>query len=299
MLSADSTFRVVTQVPLLDKIEADELQHYRERKGMITTRRQGDDEDDVALFLGVAPASSDDTRIGNGDGEVQEVDEMGRTIGGYGNGPVGPYAGIRKGRRGARSARREARRLRSARGTIIPADDNDDNDGYSTDSTLSPADAEDYDTALHSLLSRAQDLDKDVKAEEFRDPAHPSGGVAYWFSEWRRREPEEYAQAFGGLGCVQAWEYWARKEMVGWEPSRVSSFARGGRWLLSDAACSGSQTPLWTRSSGFTHCMPTRIRNRPPCNKQTHQCPTRTRTTQRNHHWRQKGIWRPPWFLAR
>ncbi|KAJ9107743.1 hypothetical protein QFC21_001204 [Naganishia friedmannii] len=215
------------KVPLLDKIEADELQHYRERKGMITTRRQGDDEDDVALFLGVAPAPSDGgAATGNGSDEEMEVDELGRTVGGYAKGPVGPYAGVRKGRREARLARRQSRRLRSKR-----AEEDDDDEGYSTDSTLSPADAEDYDTALHSLLSRADDLDKDVKADEFRDPAHPSGGVAFWFSEWRRREPEEYAQAFGGLGCVQAWEYWARKEMVGWEPSRSNTSVDSFRWF--------------------------------------------------------------------
>ncbi|KAJ9115871.1 hypothetical protein QFC22_005013 [Naganishia vaughanmartiniae] len=227
-----------TQVPLLDKIEADELQHYRERKGMIATRRQGDDEDDVALFLGVA---SDGSATGNGAEEVQEVDEMGRTIGGYAKGPVGPYAGVRKGRREARFARKEARRLRSGRGSTIPAEDDD---GYSTDSSLSPADAEDYETALASLLSRAEDLDKDIKAEEFRDPAHPSGGVAYWFSQWRRREPEEYAQAFGGLGCVQAWEYWARKEMVGWEPSRSNVSVDSFRWFHALHAYSHPKPPV-------------------------------------------------------
>lgn len=180
---------------MLDKIEADGVHHWTQRKEMITRRRREDDADDVALFLGVPPAAVD---------AQPETDELGRTR----RDDLGPYANVRKYRRQARATRRQARRRQAS-----------ESDGYSTDASLASADAEDYAMAQQALRDRAAALDADVKAEEF---IHPERGIGRRFAEWRDREPEEYEQAFGGLGCVQGWEYWARKEMVGWEPSRVS-----------------------------------------------------------------------------
>lgn len=179
---------------MLDKIEADGLHHWGQRKEMVTRRRRDDDADDVALFLGI-PAAGE-----------EQVDELGRTR----RDDIGAYANVRKYRREARALRRQNR--------ARPPPPYESDDGYSTDSSLAPADADDYAAAQQALRDRAAGLDADVKAEEF---IHPERGIGKRFAEWREREPEEYEAAFGGLGCVQGWEYWARKEMVGWEPSRV------------------------------------------------------------------------------
>lgn len=56
-------------------------------------------------------------------------------------------------------------------------------------------------------------------AEDFRDPRV---GLARRFALWRREYGEEYEGAFGGLGMVGAWEFWARGEMGDWDPLRVS-----------------------------------------------------------------------------
>jgi hypothetical protein len=79
-------------------------------------------------------------------------------------------------------------------------------------------DAEDYETAQQSLQARVNGLSTDVKAEDFRDP---EVGLAVRFGGWRKEYEEEYNNAYGGLAMVQGWEYWARQEMIGWEPSRV------------------------------------------------------------------------------
>lgn len=179
----------------MDAIEADGVHHWMQRKEMVTRRRRDDDADDVALFLGV-PAGE------------ETVDDLGRTRGGA----LAPHDSIRRSRRQAREARRAAR-LQSRKKDA-------ESEGWSTDSTLPSTDAEDYALAHRGLLDRAAALSSDVKAEEF---LYPAMGIGKRFAEWREREPEEYGAAFGGLGCVQGWEYWARKEMVGWEPSRVCS----------------------------------------------------------------------------
>jgi hypothetical protein len=69
-----------------------------------------------------------------------------------------------------------------------------------------------------------QALSSDVKAEDFRDPEL---GLAVRFGGWRKQYEDEYSNAYGGLAMVQGWEYWARQEMVGWEPSRVSRRPKG------------------------------------------------------------------------
>jgi GC-rich sequence DNA-binding factor len=165
---------------------------------MISTRRNADDSDDLALFLGIPPAPTD---------EIEDVDEMGRS---RRNNDAGPSSGIRIGRRADRERRRARRRERKA---------NEAEEGYSTDSTLAEGDAEDYGVAQHQLGKRVVGLLEDVKAEDFRDPEK---GLAVRFGEWRRRYEDEYSGAFGGLSMVQAWGFWARGEMIGWEPMRVS-----------------------------------------------------------------------------
>lgn len=176
--------------------------HYTERTEMIKTRRRNDDLDDLALFCGAAPQRQSGT-----DGDVEGTSS--RSRGDWED--FGPHAGVRRYRRDARQQRRQRRRA------VRPSTQED---GYSTDSSLDEADAEDYDAAQQILAERVQSLSDDVKAEDFRDPVV---GLANRFAGWRKQYEDEYLNAYGGLAMVQAWEYWARKEMVGWEPARVSS----------------------------------------------------------------------------
>lgn len=167
---------------------------------MTHKRRFADDEDDLALFLGCPAAKEEDV----------EVDELGRSR----NTEAGPSSNIRRARRNERHNRRQRRSSRRPQKQVI-----DDDDGFSTDSTLAEGDAQDYATAQHNLEGRVRGLLEDVRAEDFRDPRK---GLAVRFGDWRKRYEEEYINAFGGLAMVQAWEFWARGEMIGWEPLRVS-----------------------------------------------------------------------------
>lgn len=184
-------------MPKLQEIEADAIHHLKERAELVGERRTADDRDDLALFLG-APAPTSDT---------EEVDDMNRSR----RDEAGPSSGVRRVRRSEREGRRLRRRARAAR----PVEE----DGFSTDSTLAEGDAEDYEAAQGVLDRRVVALLEDVKAEDFRDP---DKGLAVRFGQWRSRYEEEYVNAFGGLAMVQAWEFWARGEMVNWEPLRVS-----------------------------------------------------------------------------
>lgn len=188
------------QFPKLEDIEADTYHHFTARSDMVHKRRADDDSDDLSLFLGVAPAA---TAVG----AEEQVDELGRVRKAYDE--SGYNSGLRRARRSARLARRVRRR-------VSPSDEDD---GFSTDSTLAPADSADYDAAQASVGSRVEGLLEDVKAEDFRDP---DMGLAARFGDWRTKYDEEYKNAFGGLAMVQAWEFYARGEMVGWDPLRVS-----------------------------------------------------------------------------
>ena len=168
-------------------------------------RRHANVSDDLSLFLGSPRPSAED------------IDEMGRSRGSE----AGPSSAVRR----ARRSDREARRLR--RRAVQPSQDEE---GFSTDSSLGEGDAEDYRAAQRNLARSVQGLLEDVKAEDFRDPTL---GLAKRFGDWRKRYEEEYVQAFGGLALVQAWEFWVRGEMVGWEPFRVSvNTARSLRMLI-------------------------------------------------------------------
>jgi hypothetical protein len=131
-----------------------------------------------------------------------------------------------------------------------------DEDGFSTDSTLAEGDAEDYFAAHQHLEKRVIGLLDDVKAEDFRDPEK---GVAVRFGDWRKRYEEEYVNAFGGLALVHAWEFWARGEMVGWEPLRVS---KSPCQELSSKKLTLSRRRPWNLSLGSSRYMPTAIHHR-------------------------------------
>lgn len=183
-------------MPKLEEIEADAVHHLKERADMSSRRRATDDEDDLSLFFG-APAPVDGG-----------VDDFGRSL----TADAGPSSSGRRIRRSEREVRRAKRRARQAKAY--------DEEGYSTDSTLAEGDAQDYNSAHRDLGKRVEGLLDDVRAEDFRDPEK---GLAVRFGDWRKSYTEEYLNAFGGLAMVQAWEFYARGEMVGWEPLRVST----------------------------------------------------------------------------
>jgi len=172
------------------------MHHLKERADMSSRRRAADDEDDLSLFFG-APAPAE-----------AGVDDLGRSL----TADAGPSSSGRRIRRSERGARRAKRRARQAKAC--------DEEGYSTDSTLADGDAQDYAYAHRELGKRVEGLLDDVRAEDFRDP---DKGLAVRFGDWRKSYSEEYVNAFGGLAMVQAWEFYARGEMIGWEPLRVSA----------------------------------------------------------------------------
>lgn len=170
------------------------MHHLKERADMSSRRRAQDDEDDLSLFFG-APAPAD-----------AGVDDFGRSL----TADAGPSSSGRRIRRSERDVRRTKRRARQTKAY--------DEEGHSTDSTLADGEAQDYASAHRDLGKRVEELLDDVRAEDFRDPEK---GLATRFGDWRKSYTEEYVNAFGGLAMVQAWEFYARGEMVGWEPLRV------------------------------------------------------------------------------
>jgi GC-rich sequence DNA-binding factor len=166
---------------------------------MISERRRLDDEDDLSSFLGSLPTSSPP--------DDEEVDDLGRLVQ-----HANPSA-ARRDRRAARSTRRLYRRARSQ----IAVEE----EGYSTDSSLPPSDAADYDRAITKISSGAVSILSDVQAKAFKDP---NKGIGKWFGEWRSKWVDSYTGAWGGLGLVGAWEFWVRLEVVGWNPLEVSGY---------------------------------------------------------------------------
>lgn len=194
--------------PALEKLEDEHVSLLRERADMIRERRTADDGDDLSLFLGSLPYAPD---------QPEEVDELGRVI------PQANFPAARRGRLNARSVRRI---LRRASGRAREQEE----EGYSTDASLPPSDAADYDTAMGRLASDAKEVMADVKAEEFRDP---SRGLGKWFGEWRDNFEDNYTGAWGGLGMVGAWEFWARLEILGWNPLEDSRTLDSFSWYHS------------------------------------------------------------------
>ncbi len=167
---------------------------------MLVQRRIADDEDDLSLFLNIPPPP---------DGE--KVDDMGRTI------AYGPHAPQREARRAARQARFTHSTSRTPPKVSITS--LEDLMGYSTDADLSTSSQEDYIAAREQLSAKVSSLLEDVKSEEFRDPVE---GLAKRFNGWRTSFQDSYTGAWGGLGLVGAWEWWARLEIAGWDPLDVS-----------------------------------------------------------------------------
>ncbi|KAJ3513492.1 hypothetical protein NLJ89_g2913 [Agrocybe chaxingu] len=173
--------------PLLEKLEEEHASLLKERADMVNKRRREDDEDDLALFIGPLPTVP--STIPN------RVDDFGRTI--SNPDPVQE----RRERRVARIARRQIRTSQRRR----PA--GEEEGGYSTDSSLAPADSNAYTEALQSLATKRKEVLSDVKAEEFRDP-----GKGRW-NMWREKYSDSYVGAWGGLGVVSVWEFWDGRDL--------------------------------------------------------------------------------------
>lgn len=191
------------QYPLLEKLEDEHISLLAERHDMVSKRRRLDDEDDIALFLGIPPPSP----------QPEKMDEFGRII--SSSNSADPSV-----RASRRTSRLNRRLLRKNRSQSVSTDSQTDDDGYSTDGSLSPSDANDFRLAIDKLKQRRKGVLSDVRAEEFRDPQL---GLAKWFGEWRREYEDSYVGAWGGLGLVAAWEFWGRLEMVAWDPIAVSA----------------------------------------------------------------------------
>lgn len=159
---------------------------------MIEKRRTQDNEDDLVLLFGVP------NDIMSEDGGT---DELGRALP-ESTHPQSPN-------------RRERRRERSQRHSNLSSK-HGAQEGYASDSNLSPSDESDFQMAISSLKDKIQTkLFEDVKAKAFKDPKH---GIMLWFKEWQEKYPDLYTNAFGGMGLVQAWEFWGRVELLGWLP---------------------------------------------------------------------------------
>ncbi|KAJ4482295.1 nineteen complex-related protein 2-domain-containing protein [Lentinula aciculospora] len=187
--------------PLLEKLENEHTSLLQERHDMIIKRRLQDAEDDLSTILGPLLLTQEET--------TQELDEFGREI-------RRPHpALVRQERQGQRTARYQ--RYQKTRPKV-------DDEGYWTDSDLAPSDEAAYQDAIASIATRTHDVLADVKSKEFLNPAKGRWGT------WRSQYEESYVAAFGGLGVVSAWEFWARLESVGWdciqEPKSLDSF----RW---------------------------------------------------------------------
>lgn len=163
---------------------------------MISRRRKADDEDDLAAVFGDLPTSALQ--------QTELTDDLGRIV------PSANPAVARRDRKSARNTRRVLRRARQNKPQT--------EEGYSTDSSLPPSDATDFNAAMEKLLARRNDILADVRAKDFRDP---SSGLGKWFGEWRGRFGDSYTGAWGGLGMVGAWEFWTRLEIVAWDPLEV------------------------------------------------------------------------------
>ena len=180
-----------SQYPLLEKLEEEHVSLLQERFEMISNRRRTDDEDDLSAMLGPLPVPPP------AEPQPEENDEFGRVI----SKPNSAF--LRRERQEARVRRRQHRQSRQIKSS--------EEEGYSTDSSLASPDATAYVSALESLESRTKGVLADVKAKEFLDPAKGRWGV------WRDSYSESYIGAYGGLGVISVWEFWARLEMVGWD----------------------------------------------------------------------------------
>jgi GC-rich sequence DNA-binding factor len=198
---------------MLEKLEKDNLAIQKQRYDIIYKRRLEDMADQVSLFTGqdvITPSVNNKPSAGDAD----DID--------------GIEAGTSRLVVAPRSSARESRRLQKvARREKLNQMGPEVEEGLSTDDDLDPDDMEEMHLAISELHVGLNRLLDDVKAEEFLTPDFVSRGggrkgIKESFEEWRRRFKDDYEKAWGGLGLMNVLEFWARKEMGGWNPLRVS-----------------------------------------------------------------------------
>ena len=207
---------MTSQYPELEKIEAENISLLTERYSILSLRRLADDSDDLALSLGIPLPTSSASLLPSFLPPTSQ-DQAPQSL--------------------LRQSRRQTRLSRFPPSTLNSAEDQ----GLLTDEELSGDLEADYRAAKEDLGKRVEGLFSDVGAEDFRDP---NVGLGRRFAVWRRDYAEDYEGAFGGLGMVSAWEFWARGEMGDWDPLRVSSsppfpfLVASDERLEADRACS-------------------------------------------------------------
>ncbi|KAH9980300.1 nineteen complex-related protein 2-domain-containing protein [Lactifluus volemus] len=191
--------------PQVEQLEEEYISILKERRDMILARRRAENEDDLSSFLGSLPVTSREA--------TEELDDMGRII------PRFNAEATRNDRYAARANRRALRLTNNRQAQ--------DEEGYSTDATLPSSDAADYLAALQQLSRKRDKILSDVKVNEFKDPGL---GIGVRFGGWRERFADSYVGAWGGLGLVGAWEFWARLEFLGWNPFENSRTLDNFHW---------------------------------------------------------------------
>ncbi|GAA5934347.1 uncharacterized protein JCM15063_004548 [Sporobolomyces koalae] len=197
--------------PQLERIEKEYLNIQKERFDIISKRRVADDSDDVALFTGsrvpTDPLVSDrEAETLEEDGNANEVELDPRSV-----------------TRTTRRAERQRRYTESTSTAPSVYPDPIEDPGYGSDSALAAAQTSDLAEALSALHRSLEDLFKDVKVDDYRDP---NLGIRRKFQEWRELYREEYAMMFGALGLVGVWEFWARVEMSSWNPFEIEQLPK-------------------------------------------------------------------------
>ena len=224
---------------------------------MIFARRRAENEDDLSNFLGSLPVTSHEA--------TEELDDMGRIIPRF-NAEV-----TRNDRYAARANRRGLRQKNSRQAQ--------DEEGYSTDATLPSSDAADYLAALQQLSRKRDKILSDVKVNEFKDPGL---GIGVRFGGWRERFADSYIGAWGGLGLVGAWEFWARLELLGWNPFEVN-FAQSPTSRIPNIEIGSRIRERWTAFIGTVIYTSIADQYSPM-------------TTRKNHNWGQMETWFLPSF---
>ncbi|GAA6064227.1 hypothetical protein JCM10212_000374 [Sporobolomyces blumeae] len=202
--------------PALERIEAEYVAIQRERYKIASSRRYADDSDDVSQFTGMPTPI--DFKLAADKKLEGDQDRMDRERVAEEERDLDPRSVARSTRRAERERRWRERSPRTTRPSATFIDD----PGYDSDTSLTPGDQSDLSDAVSSLREQLGGLFSDVTQDEFRDP---NLEIRRRFEEWRKGYREEYEAMFAGLGLVGVWEFWARVEMVGWNPFEIDQLA--------------------------------------------------------------------------
>ncbi|PWN90132.1 hypothetical protein FA10DRAFT_266632 [Acaromyces ingoldii] len=224
------------KAPRLEALEADWMGLLQERTRMTQRIRARDAEDELSLFFGVPSRS---LLPGNSKLSEEEQSDNASEISRLPQEEGDASSPIRISRREKAAARGEK--------------------GYD----LEASDFAAFAIARQDLERRLKQLFDDVKAAEFLDPAaeitresdgrkalHPAS-LAARFMHWRKRYPDDYAGAWGGLALSGVWEFWARKQCCLWDIFRA--FSNGQRGAEEEATLGPSSLDRFPWFIELTH----------------------------------------------